>query len=213
MATTPITLVMPYYENPGMLREHYNFWGSMPPDIKDMLKVIVVDDGSPSNPAKPPPAEEKMGVQLSIYRIKVDIRWNQDAARNIGVKHAENGWLLLTDMDHLVPQETWKSIMYRKFDPLVAYTFARVNYPKRDPYKHHPNSWLMHRELYERIGGYDERFAGYYGTDGDFRVRLQRVAQIAPLKECLLRVPRECISDASTTKYRRKEPFDRPKKG
>jgi hypothetical protein len=43
----------------------------------------------------------------------------------------------------------------------------------------HPNSYLMRRADFWHMGGYDEDFRGWYGTDGNFR----RCAQAAGLTE------------------------------
>jgi hypothetical protein len=203
---TPATLVMAYYENAGMLREQFSTIRALPAKLRDLLHVVIVDDGSPKNPAVP----EDIGCPLQIYRIGVDIRWNQDACRNIGVHHAETEWLLLTDMDHVAPQATWERLLLRKYDGGVAYRFARVSMPDLAPYKPHPNSWFMTRRLFDRAGGYDESFAGIYGTDAVFRDQLAAAAsEIVMLKEILIRYPREVIKDASTTTYLRKQPEDR----
>jgi hypothetical protein len=78
------------------------------------------------------------------------------------------------------------------------------------PYKPHPNSWMMTRKMFDRIGGYDERFSGFYGTDGEFRDRVKaNAARVIILEEFpLIRVPRELVPDASTTRYGRKEKQD-----
>ena len=204
---TRITLVMPYYDNHQMLVEHYRLIGELPKEIKEQVEVVIVDDGSPTHPA----GKADIGVPLQIFRIKVDIRWNQDAARNIGVRYARTQWVLLTDIDHIVPRGTWSSLVGKEWDPLKVYSFARVSAPDNEPYKPHPNSWFLTRTLFDKVGGYDERFAGYYGTDGDFKVRLlAQAAEWIQLKETLIRVPRHVIPDASTTRYERKEPGDRP---
>jgi hypothetical protein len=209
-----ITLIMPYYINQGMLVEHIRTWAKFSAEVRDHMRVIVVDDGSPKDPAMDAllecNAREINSVPLQVYRIGVDIRWNQDAARNIGARHAETSWLLLTDIDHMVPERTWKKLISAALDPNLTYQFARVSAPKMEPYKPHPNSWLMTKALYERIGGYDERFAGYYGTDGDFRDRQRRESgEPVRLKEPIIRVPRSHIPDASTTTYLRKQPEDK----
>jgi hypothetical protein len=68
----------------------------------------------------------------------------------------------------------------------------------------------MTKEMFDRIGGYDERFAGYYGSDGEFRDRVRKHAgEPVMLEQYLLRVPREIVPDASTTVYGRKEQQDR----
>jgi hypothetical protein len=197
---------MAYYDNPEMLQIHFDKICSMSAKTRDMLHVVIVDDASPRWPAQP---RKLNGVPLQIYRVTKDVRWNQDAARNIGVRHSETEWVMLTDMDHLVTEETWESLYTRDWDKSVAYTFRRVSAPAMEPYKYHPNSWFMSRTLYDKIGGYDERFAGYYGTDADFRERLTAAAEIKQLKQALIRYPRTLVPDASTTTYLRKQPDDR----
>lgn len=207
----PFTIVMAYYENPGMLQKHYDTWRQMSSTTREHLSAVVVDDGSPTQPAFLPPPNYIPGMDIELYRIKIDVRWNQDAARNIGVRHTKTKWVLLTDIDHLVPEKTVLKIQSAKLEEANAYKFSRVSAPELLPYKIHPNSWLMTKKLYDQCGGYDERFAGYYGTDSDFRNRVEQNARsITILKQTIIRVPREVIPDASTTTYQRKAPEDRP---
>lgn len=204
-----ITLVLAYYENPSMLRRQFADVRALPAGVRDRLRVIVVDDGSPTAPAA---LDAPLGCALTIYRMGVDIRWNQDACRNIGAHHAATKWLLLTDMDHRIPPKTWRYCMQTALGKRTAYTFRRVTETARgtEPYKPHPNSWLLSRALYDAVGGYDERFAGWYGTDGDFKVRLGAAAKgFQQLPVPLVRVPREITPDASTTRYDRKTADDK----
>lgn len=204
-----VTLVMPYYQNTNMLMEHYSLLASIEPKLREFISLVVVDDGSPDVSAPLPPAElSSMSVQ--VFRMLKDVRWNQDACRNIGVKFAETNWVLLTDIDHMVPLETWQAVLLRKLDEACVYRFARVSAPDMSQYKPHPNSWLMTRAMYDLVGGYDERFAGLYGTDGDFRDRVHECAkEVCHFKQALIRVPRWHIADASTITYLRKQPEDR----
>lgn len=200
-----ITLIMAYYENPTMLATQLESIRRMSKEVRCGIRLIVVDDGSPDNPA-----EELVisGVPVEIYRIDVDVRWNQDAARNIGAHHCQTEWMLLTDMDHMVPETTWQYVQTAKLSDLGIYKFSRVTAPMMDAYKPHPNSYLMTKRMWARTGGYDERFAGLYGTDGDFRDRVVQVAPVSSLPYPIVRVPREFIADASTTRYARKQPED-----
>jgi glycosyltransferase involved in cell wall biosynthesis len=189
---------MAYYLNPGMLAKQYETIASYPDLIKKRLEYIVVDDGSPHSPAAS--VQRSPGLpELKIFRIKVDVRWNMDAARNIGVKEASAKWLLLTDVDHFIPVNTMNAAVFQPLDANRVYRFARVSAPDMLPHHAHPNSWLMSRNLYKRVGGYDERFAGYYGTDDDFRDRIMQVCAIVNLSWHLIRLPCELIPDASTT--------------
>ncbi len=199
-----LTLVLAYYENPFMLGRQMAALSMMEPSTKKGLRLIVVDDGSPKAPAR----AMETGVPIEIYRMGLDVRWNQDACRNLGVDRARDGWILMTDIDHLVPEETIKRLLETDLDPDKVYKFSRISEPDMAPYKPHPNSWLMTKAMFDRIGGYDERFAGYYGTDGDFRDSVSRVAETVVLPLTLVRVPREVTPDASTTTYLRKQPED-----
>ena len=197
-----ITLVMAYFENAGQLERQYNLLRTMPEHIKQNVHVIVVDDCSEDKPAH----KAKLGMPCTLFRLNPPkIPWNQDAARNIGAHHAVTKWLLLTDMDHMVPVETWNAITLSDLKEDRIYKFSRVSAPDYSPYKPHPNSWLMTKAMYDKIGGYDERFAGWYGTDADFRNRAAECGTITLLSEVIIRVGREVVPDASTTKFKRKD--------
>jgi len=207
----PFTLVMAYYDNPNMLIEQRRRWTELPDRIAQALHVVIVDDGSPRWPARDilplntwgnHPASRYGSVQL--FQMKQDVPWNQDACRNLGVKFARTEWVLLTDMDHVVPRGTWDRLMFGPLLNKAAYRFARVSMPECLPYKYHPNTWAMRAKCYWQCGGYDERLAGNYGTDGDFLIRVRARLAIEDLPQTIIRYPREVIPDASTTTLERK---------
>lgn len=214
MSRRPITLILPYYENPVMLVGQLEYLGGLPAEVRRGVQLIVVDDGSPDHPAEdvgiPAQWQARTAVAcFQLFRVDVDVRWNWLTCRNIGVEHAKTEWVLLTDIDHLVPERTWRRLQEHKLNPRNVYRFSRVDAPSLTSYKPHPNSWLMTREMFDKIGGYDERFSGFYGTDGEFRDRVRGTAkEIVMLDEPLIRVPREVVPDASTTRYLRKQPED-----
>lgn len=211
-------LVMAYYDNAKMLAKHIAYWRGLPHEIANNLHVTIVDDCSPNVPAKQAVVDAAIAssrggelelhrlASLSIFCMNYDIPWNQDACRNIGVSRTQANWVLLTDMDHLVPESTWRRLMKANLDSDCAYRFRRLSEPDLSAYKPHPNTWAMHSDLYWKAGGYDEALAGNYGTDGDFLRRVQQVASVIELKEFVIRYPREVIPDASTTSLVRKDP-------
>ena len=202
-----ITLVLPYYENPGIVPEHVRAWSGYPPELQACLHVIMVDDGSPIYPLRPFTAPI---ASIRCYRILKDVRWNWLACRNLGVSEATTDWVLLTDIDHVLSVEAARFCMDGSLERSTVYRFSRVDAPHLTPYKAHPNTWFLTRKMFDAIGGYDERFSGYYGTDAEFRERVERAAsQIVMRPEALIRYPREVIPDASTTKYQRKQPEDK----
>ncbi len=200
----PFTLVIPYYDNPGFLGRQIGWWATYPDHVKAHVSAIVVDDGSPNSPAEPI-AQYFGWFSLDVFRIMVDVRWNWLAARNIGAHHAKDGWLLLTDIDHVLPASTAEALIYGKHDPSVVYAFSRIEHTG-EPASPHSASFFMTKQMFWKIGGYDETLSGYYGTDGDYRRRLAQHAKIQILTDRLIR--HEYQGDSSTTAYLRKQPED-----
>ncbi len=197
----PVTLIIPYYDNPNFLQTQAEVWRAYPSDLAARLTVIVVDDGSPTPAVMP----RGLPCAVRLFRIAVDVRWNWLAARNIGAHHAEDGWLLLTDMDHVLPVETLRAVQMGQHDPCVVYAFARREHTG-EPRSPHSASFLMTRAMFWQIGGYDEALSGHYGTDGEYRRQIVRQAPIHVLPDALVR--HEHVGDSSTARYARKQPVD-----
>jgi glycosyltransferase involved in cell wall biosynthesis len=197
-----------------MLAEQQAVWAAYPADLKAQLHVIIVDDGSPKESRPGHKAILETGLASDrLYRMLKDVRWNWLACRNLGVDQAETEWVLLTDIDHVLPEETLHRLVHGDLSADRVYRLSRADAPHPWPYqlreckayKIHPNTWLMTRAMYDRIGGYDERLSGCYGTDGEFRDRVHEQARsVVTLPHVLIRYPREIIADASTTVFTRK---------
>jgi len=219
----PLSIVMPFYRNRRMLFRQYLTWSlEWSADLKSQVEIIIVDDGSPEPAAD---VERPAGLlpALSIYRVLEDRPWHQHGARNLGAHVAKHPFLLLTDMDHVIPADTLSEVLAAN-DKGRVFTFGRVDAPMeltwrandwstmertRRPnstLKPHVNSFAMSRELYWRVGGYDEDYCGTYGTDGLFRRRLYEAARELHLSHApLIRVSRDVIADASTRDVARKD--------
>jgi hypothetical protein len=203
----PVQVIMPYYDNPKMLAYQVGRWRDLPSSLRAHLSFILVDDGSPVTPAEAVLRDVDLsGIEsLRLFRIDVDVRWNWLAARNIGWHHAEQGFCVVTDIDHVIPPDTFDALIFGNFDPKVIYRFSRAEHNGL-ALKPHPNSWFMTRTMFWKVGGYDEAFSGHYGTDGEYRRRCVTVAPIRILKDKLIR--HEFFMDSSTTRYKRKQPED-----
>ncbi len=209
-----LTIIMPYYMNPGMLSLQYETWAAYPDEIKDRFSVILVDDGSPEGCAVDVPRPDGL-PNLSIYRVTEDRPWHQHAARNLGAHVAQDGWLLLTDMDHVLTEKAAWKLLNRigRLDEGSIYTLARVEADTGLPTlaengqpKPHPNSFVVTRDTYWRIGGYDEDFCGIYGTDALFKARAFTHARKDHLSNvALTRYWRDIVEDASTNTLTRKD--------
>jgi glycosyltransferase involved in cell wall biosynthesis len=200
-----VTVIYPYYENPGFLATQMAHLAALPEVLRNQVSVIVVDDGSPEHPADEAIEWRALldgGLSARLFRIEVDVRWNWLAARNIGAYHATEEWLLITDMDHVIPHETMRVVICGELAWGTIYRFSRTG-AKSHP---HPNSWLYTKQMFWQIGGYDERMSGHYGSDGYYR---RRCAATAPIR--ILSAPLELHEhegDASTVRYKRKQPVD-----
>ena len=206
-----ITLAMPFYKNSGMLALQYQTWAAWPDQLKAAFRIIIVDDGSP-DPAID--VERPDGLpELEIYEVLEDRPWHQHAARNLAAHVAPDGWMLLTDMDHVLTSGNVDALVKRidKLDPAAIYMLNRVEADtgkqttndKGFP-KPHPNSFVLTRELYWRIGGYDEDFCGLYGTDALFKARAFSIGRRDYLKKvALTRYWRDLVPDASTNAPRK----------
>lgn len=217
-APAMLTIVLPYYMNGSMLRLQFGNWKAWPGKCRTRLKVIIVDDGSPNSPAANVPRPYGL-PELEIYRVLEDRPWHQHAARNLGAHMAPEGWLLLTDMDHVLQPDAaamlFKALDKGRLDPGTVYMLDRVEADTGLPTlgkdgqpKPHPNSFVMTREMFWKIGGYDERATGIYGTDRLFRERCFDAAERGHLKIPLTRYWRDLVPDASTTTLPRKEGRD-----
>lgn len=208
----PLTLILPYYENGQMFQEQQRVWRALHRKLAASLHVIVVDDGSPTNPAIEflHADTPKALPSFRMYRTAVDVRWNWLFCRNLGAEEAQTEWLVMTDMDHVIPETTWGALMKARLDKLNAYRLQRVDAPDMTPVDPHPNTWVMTRHMFiERVGGYDERFSGIYGSDGEFHGRVSLWAREVIVLGChAIRYSPALIPDASTKAYTRKEASD-----
>lgn len=219
----PISIVFPFYRNQGMLARQYRVMAEeWRDDQKAALEVIIVDDGS-LEPALDVPRPSGLPA-LRLYRITENRPWHQHGARNLGAAEASHHWLAMLDIDHVIPPSTLDAIL--QFEPPkrdFALTFSRRDAPVDSDWladdvfmmkptirvdgtaKPHVNSFVLKRDLYWQVGGYDEDLCGIYGTDKHFLRRLYEKAAQFMIDAPLIRVDRAAIADASTRDQPRKE--------
>lgn len=218
MSGPSLSLVMPFYRNPGMLSLHYETWSKFRFQAWSPIEVVLVDDGSPDAEAAttvPVPDELSEKLAIRIFRCREDRPWFQHGARNIGAHEARGTMLLLTDMDHLATQGLLLAALNVK-ERHRAYFVRRLEAidgrPMLDKYgreKAHPNTFVVSKQRFWRSGGYDEDYCGVYGTDGLFRRRLEAITgklrQLPGDGVVIIRYHRGIVDDASTRDVVRKE--------
>lgn len=168
-----LTLVYAYYDNATMLEKHLQEWANYPPEIQ----IVLIDDASPNTPALDVLDKTKAIINFQLYRIKENIPWNQNGARNLGmIEGCKTEWALMLDMDHLLSAGHAQRALRMKKEHAHYYVPRRV-WPDGKLYRRHPNSFLLQKEKFLSCGGYDEDFCGFYGSDSIFRMALDTVAR------------------------------------
>lgn len=154
-------------------------------------RVVIVDDCSSE-----PLALEEDGID--VYRVEDDILWNQPGARNLGFQESD-GWIVCADIDHLITKENVEDILKIKKEKGTIYYLGRED---ADSW----NVFLIHKDDFEKIGGYDEDFCGHYGYDDiEFLWRCQKNLIIEERRDIKVRV----YAKESSSKLDRNIKFNR----
>lgn len=171
-----ITLVLTYYDNPRMLARQIKEWRKYDPRT---IEVVLVDDCSLQSDAAEEVARAggagalQEAGRLQVYRVQVHIPWNQDGCRNLAMREARTPWAFMTDIDHVLPADQVPELLRLSREGCDGEMYMpdqRLTNGK-SLHRPHPNSYLIARRVFWSIGGYDEDFAGYYGSDRNFRDR------------------------------------------
>ncbi|CNL42906.1 glycosyltransferase [Yersinia proxima] len=161
-----LTYVTHFYCNQGnmdsvdsLLKEYESY----PDDIKDAVEFVIVDDCSPLE------YEVKdYDLNFTWLRITTDIQWNQAGSRNLGVTYAKSDKIIITDLDCLLPEDTMRYLVNARNPGRSLYRIYRTDETTGKAYRGHPNLFFMSRARFFRLYGYDEEFAGHYGSE-DYR--------------------------------------------
>lgn len=181
-----ITMVVPVYNQPQMLRKQLQTWASYSAEALAAFEFVIVDDCSPE------PAEavirgfpEAAELPLSLYRIDKDVEWNRSMARNLGTKMATTPWVLHVDTDHILPADEAGALVadLPNLSAKYWYRFERMRVgaadetrkkdkadPKASFVEIHPHidSYLCTPKAYWGAGGYNEDFSGILGGGSPF---------------------------------------------
>jgi hypothetical protein len=177
----PCRFVYPYFDNPGMLKLQVENWNRFDGELRDLIRIIIVDDHSAASPA---PILKKCRMAVHCYRLRERFPWNMHECRNIGAHEAstpsENHWLFMSDIDNMLTPEMAYTMLSKEPDPSHYYTMDRVFAPYMLEWKTHSNTFLVKYDVLWRVNGYDLDLnpigGGGYGGDGQFLRQLQAIA-------------------------------------
>lgn len=184
----------------------------------DEVEFFIIDDGSdPSLHSYISSYLQNSGI--SIVETNDKRKWSQPCARNTGGDIARGERLLFTDIDHILTKEaiefcinsdadkvmfprrwgvlTGSGEVNREENELFYYGLNEEQYAKNGLVAGmHHNTFMMKRNLFYMLDGYDERFCGKYGGDDtDFSdrysvlVRKEKKAKPHVLGPCIYVYP------------------------
>jgi hypothetical protein len=214
---TPCRLIYPYYNNPKMLQLQVENWSRFEGELRDAIRIIVVDDHSKVSPV---PILEQCKAPIHCYRLASDWPWNMHEARNIGAKVAskkdENFWMFMSDIDIVLTPEMAYTMLSYKLDPAKFYTMERTFAPDFKDRKVHPNTFLVKHNAFWQVNGYDLDLTpiggGGYGGDNQFMRQLRVIVREEHMEDVVLvgygrreRNGKPILPDADTTSLDREE--------
>ena len=195
-----ITLNLSYYNQTEVLRRHVLCWKSWPHALLEKFSFCIVDDASKLKAVEVLSDLDLGKLDLSIYRVQEDLKYNIAGVRNLAAEECKTEWMLITDMDTLVSEElahqllplsrskptAWSRLMRKgvcyKFNRRVLGDPAHVKNNQL-----HPAVCLIRKEDYWKVGGCDEDLVGHYGqTDPVFWYRAKGKLKVIPKQKLYL---------------------------
>ena len=167
-----LSYIVPVYfnqQNVHTLTELLVHYASYAREVIEPIQFVIVDDCSPL----PITIPQEIKLNISLYRIQSDIRWNQCGARNLGVVHAKSPRILLTDSDHYFPEKLLKNILHSRIPKRNIYKFKRISQQGATMGKN-INIFYTSKAVFFQALGYDEEFSGNYGYEDVYFNELQR---------------------------------------
>ena len=180
-----------------MITVLYTYFGQkerIPQIVEQGVNTIIVDDCS-NEPLLPIDG-------IKILRIIDNIIWNEAGAKNLGFQESE-GWIVCCDIDHLITYDIVNTLEQMKKEIGCVYFLGR-----HDTFAY--NTYMIHKDDFNKIGGYDEDFCGYYGyNDIHFFKKCKNSLKIVELRELKASVFPESASKGVSRDYsRNKKLFD-----
>ncbi|MDQ6914769.1 MAG: glycosyltransferase [Actinomycetota bacterium] len=220
MATPAVSVVVATRDRPARLAALLAGLRRQRVGAGDAFEVVVVDDGSGPETAARLEAERAHG-ELELVVRRHEASRGPGAARNTGWRSARALLVAFTD-DDCVPEPGWlasglsahraapEAIVQGRTEPEPAELHRAGLFPhlarvQRLGPQYQTCNIFYPRELLERVGGFDETFAGAPGEDTDLAWRalaLGRPARFAPEALVHHAVEERSVGDAVRTAWR-----------
>jgi glycosyltransferase involved in cell wall biosynthesis len=164
------TVLHPFYNE----RERFDLqlanWLTWSDEVKSKVQIVLIDDCSPSPVHEwfTPSIQKRLGnLNIVVYRITTDLKWNTPGALNLGFTAAPTPWVLTMDSDCAFDAENIEKFLDADPREDSYYKFPRQRYgdssvENLEIVKPLPCSLLVHKNMFWHVGGFDEDFTGEY---------------------------------------------------
>ena len=199
-----LSIIIPVLNSHEIFRRQLIHFKNM--NLPDEVEIIIMDDGSDT------PLTDEIGVKnLRIIPTNDTRQWTSSIARNTAARlHAKGDYFLMTDIDYIIPKEaiyaglafTGDKMRFRREFAILDEngTFIQDEetllkwglLPERIKSRGfkispHPNNFVISKEVFWKIGGYDEELISKnpypQGEDRHFKRDWSRLLEKGEVKE------------------------------
>jgi len=190
-----LSVIVAILNSHEVVRRQLLHWQRM--DLPSGVEVLYMDDGSN-------PPLTKMGIdvpQVTIHPTNDFRPWTQGTARNTGARMAKGDYLLMTDIDYILPRQAIEDalkfsgdrmgfkrefgvldengVFTQDLDTLRQYGLPddRIN-ERGVKISPHPNNFCIRKQLFFQMGGYRQHIESRIGPqaeDRDFKKKWLRL--------------------------------------
>jgi len=173
-----LSIIFPVLNSHEIVRRQDLHFAKM--GLPNDIEILYIDDGSD------PPIESPHVA----YRTNDTRPWTWALARNRGAKIAKGEYMLMADLDYIIPKDVIMTIydfdgdymgfrrefgvldengkLTQDLDTLCAYGFPKERYrTRRFKVPPHPNHFVIRRDLFFDMGGYREDLVGKQYPQGE----------------------------------------------
>jgi glycosyltransferase involved in cell wall biosynthesis len=190
---TRLSIIVAVLNSHEVVRRQVRHFAQMP--VPDGVEILYLDDGS-----DPPLVNPGTVPALQIIPTHDTRPWTWAVARNHGARLAQGAYLLMTDLDYIIPRPALMDALAfagdymgfrREFgildeqgqftqdlDTLRAYGLSAARIATRGvQMPPHPNNFVIRRDLFLEMGGYrEDRVGRPYPQGEDNLFKKQRIA-------------------------------------
>lgn len=169
-----LSLCTHFYNSLDAVEFQVNQWKQIDQSYLNQIEFVVVDDCSDDicnvN-------VEDMLIQM--FRVTTSINWNQAGCKNLLLSKSQADWLFFFDIDTTASASNIQKILDKLpsldvnciYMPKVKYPWGQQRIAQKIDESiglPHINCFVIHKNLLNRIGGFDEDFVGNYGYEDTY---------------------------------------------